>query len=155
MKTSVKMTDGGKPQGFRDEQDCTVCALANASGVGYEVAHILMEDAGRKQNGLSSVLLGLMHWKAEGFGDYRNIPVSSDALKYNFGRHYSTLAQFARRYSTGSFIVRCSNGDGTSHVMAIVNGVILNNEYGTSVRKRVNAAWELLPEKVLDSGSAV
>lgn len=136
-----EVRDGGRPPTLYEYADCTVCALANASGLDYSVAYILMEQAGRKPRGLANILYGLGQYESELFGTYKTLPgISLFPL---------TVAQFARQNPTGRFIIRHRVSSIATHVLAVVNGVVINNSEVHNLRARVTAAWQLFPQSNL------
>lgn len=137
MKTQfITNCDGGRPDGLDEDNDCTVCALANASGIGYPAAHILMEQAGRLPGEGSYIHLGLEEYAKEGFGSFFMVAKPSASI---------TLSQFARLFPIGRYIVRYDVGYRSSYVVATVNGVIINNSDTERSKKRVRMAWKINP----------
>lgn len=130
----------GKPAGLEDIYDCTVCALANASGLDYSVCHIIMEQTGRKQNGFANMMFGLEEWRRERFGTFERISTHQDHFS---SQRNMTVAQFVKKHSSGRFIIRIGSLFGTSHVMAVVDGVLIDNGHCEPARYRVLSAWEL------------
>jgi hypothetical protein len=132
------ITDGdGKPDNLREnDMDCTVRAIANASGIGYPTAYILMEQAGRKPGGSAFVTSGFAEFRREGFGRFKPLHDLS-------WRRKMTVKQFVDMYPSGRFVLRVRGSHRKiAHVIAIVDGVYFDN-CPAKPRKEVLNAWNL------------
>ena len=117
-------TDGGKlGSNLHERCDCTVIALANARGIAYSDAHLILKNAGRK----NSCKFRMTHFLDD--IDYA-LPLP--------GPFHSTAKRFATEHPIGIFIVRVRG-----HVFAIINGVIHDN-FDSSL-KRIKRVWKIKP----------
>lgn len=107
-----------------EHNDCTVRALANATGLSYHDAYTLAADAGRKPGrGIHSKVL-IARAKLRGLR-FR---------KLRFGQR--TVARFIREYPRGRFYVHVY-----AHAFAIVNGDVSDR---TGDMRRITGAWEFI-----------
>lgn len=121
--SNVLIDDGGRtfPQ---EKGDCTVRAVAWATGMGYAKAHALLAKHGRK--------LGKGFKLAKFLRDAAPFPVQ----ELHNVRH-RTFGRFAREHPRGSFIIRREG-----HAAPVVDGVII--DLSNSSKCRVIQAWEIL-----------
>ena len=120
--TRILYSDGGEKQSSsynayrKDRANCTVIALANATGLSYDQADMIAEAAGRQRNRGWFVTRIL---KAGGFpftvtwhGRYQ-----VDGTK----RRLNTLAYFVSQHPRGRYIL-CTR----RHAFALVDGIVLD-----------------------------
>ena len=122
-------TDGGRAAAsIQDRNDCTVRALAIASGIPYAAAHALLKAHGRKQGKgvLTAVVIDAFK---DHLGDYvRTSPFMSER---------PTVASFLRDQPKGTFVVAVRG-----HVFAVIDGVQHDNGEGLyKPRCRVKGFW--------------
>lgn len=119
----VLIDDGGRKQVFPQEKlDCTVRAVAWATGMGYKKAHALLAKHGRK-SGKPFGLQNFLRYSA---------PFIARAFEY-----HGTFGRFAREHQKGNFIVRSSG-----HCAPVIDGVLI--DISNSSLCRVKRAWEIL-----------
>lgn len=145
-----EISDGGKPDTLHENNlDCTVRALAIASGLSYEIAYILYEDSGRRPGCPAPTLSGLEEYWSQGFGQFEKVSNAIDpsALTAYASHNQMTVSQFIRRYPTGRFIIRIKahGGGRVKHVIAVVDGVAFDNQE-VNARKRVETAYQIKPK---------
>lgn len=120
-------TDGGRSSSARPKQqnDCTVRALAIARDLPYDEAYDILKDAGRKSG--------------RGFDFVKWVASQPWATKISFpavkGKRRMTPAQFCRDYPKGIFILRV-----TKHLIAVRDGVIYD-AFENRPDRCVYAAW--------------
>lgn len=136
MKTII--TDGGKPANLQEHNlDCTVRALACATGLSYEVAYIIAEDAGRQPGCSYPWAQVVREWVFQGFGHY----------EWDTDTRDTTVAAFIRQHPQGRFVIRTQfHGAKIGHVFAVVDGVVYDN-YKTSLRRKVRSFYQLFPKE--------
>lgn len=112
-------------------RDCTVHALAFATGLAYSEAHNLLAAAGR-ENGKgfhTEVIMGRLsvltqrRWFA--------------TVALCWSRGYTTVNQFCKLHPTGTYVLRIKG-----HAFAVVNGRAIDT-HERSARSRVLGAWEV------------
>lgn len=132
-RESVIYTDGGqKDAGVRDTNNCTVRALANATGRPYMEAHTFMADNGRRH----------------GKGAYFRTVLESNgnkALGHRFvftriqpSRGIKTLMERNPHLKRGTWILKMR-----THVATLKDGKLYDSF--DSSRKDILWAWEVLP----------
>lgn len=129
----LKLSDAGRAQSRRPLQknDCTVVALAHASGVDYDTCYDVLAKAGRK----CARGFNFKAWaKTARFHGWRFREMSFPATK---GMRRVNPATFALKHPEGRFVLRVSK-----HVMACVDGVIVD-AYRSDGHRCVYGAWEL------------
>lgn len=128
-----------------EKNDCTVKAVAVATGIGYKQAHAHLASLGRKpQRGFVHDFDGTL-WRS-----YRDVPKGSEG--YITGMHRigfkatevkvyegKTLGKVSRHLGKGNFIIR-SNG----HASAVVDGKLIDWASDTN-RTRVKQVWRIEP----------
>ena len=132
MKT--EFSDGGYySYGVKDNNNCTVVALANVTGYPYALCDRFATEAGRKRN--DGLNMGELLKKA--------------GVEYSTEHFHPrpTLAAFCRRFNKGAYVVRVAAGHGF-HVVAIKDGVALDR-FAVGSRKRVRMSHRIIhvPEK--------
>lgn len=109
-----------------DKQDCSVRALAVATGSAYDVASMVFSARGRRIGKGTQVVLSQ--------DLYENVlgmqPISAV--------EGMTLGEFVGLVGSGSFIVHKSG-----HAFAVVNGVVCDWEDTTSERTRIVKVWKV------------
>jgi hypothetical protein len=130
-----------KDAGMQDQMDCTVRALANATGMPYADAHKLLEEAGRV-NG-KGCRINQYHdvYKAAGFeASFRGPRGRSWAKYYRLDGQMErgrTLARVVAENPTGRHIVIV-----TGHAVALVDGVLIDT-FNNKAGKIVSAVYSL------------
>jgi hypothetical protein len=128
-------SDSGRATSKRPRQsnDCTVRALAAATGAPYDTAYDALKAEGRK----TGRGFNFRAWaKAREFGGYSFAWMSFPAVK---GMWRVNPVTFALRFPEGRFILRVSK-----HVMACVDGRIVDTSRGKE-GACVYGAWALIP----------
>jgi hypothetical protein len=130
----LKFSDGGRSKSRRPRQknDCTVVALANATGADYDTCYDTLAKAGRKCSRGFSFRVWAKTARFEGWS-FREM--SFPAVK---GMRRVNPASFALKHTEGRFILKVSK-----HVMACVDGVIVD-AYRSAGDRCVYGAWELV-----------
>lgn len=134
------------------DTNCSVRALANASGMSYSQAKKIMNTYGMEDGkgsylptmnsayvdcGFNEVTVFGESYLAKGYSNYLKLVEFTLNLKYSKG---CTLASFLKRYPVGTYIV-AYNG----HVLAVIDGKVVDNTVNPS-SARVLVAWKK-PEK--------
>ena len=120
---------------YREENDCTVKAIAAACEVSYGKAHRTLAKLGR-QRGRGATMAQLN----------QAISIATDGACANGWvadtfKHESvglTLNRFRKAHPTGSFII-CSRG----HAMAVVEGELIDWTAETAGRRKVTNVWRI------------
>lgn len=111
-------TDGGrKSAGIKDRNDCTVRALALATGTSYEEAHSALAEDDR-QIGKGHDFKGWLYRLAWQGKNYHGFIFDWVAFKAERGNSRMTRERFCREYPTGTYILREAK-----HVFAVIDGV--------------------------------
>ena len=121
-----------------ERSDCTVQALANVTGIPYAEAHSILAAQGR--NNGEGHLPRLMQTRKSFEGRFLIHEI----------RRGETLAQFVRNHWSGSFYVCIFQGGyhvggkrgRRGHMVAVVNGKVVDNLSKSWLRARVTDAWE-------------
>lgn len=131
-----------------EENDCTVRALANASGMPYRLAHKILKAAGRKER--NGMLTDQYHPVYERLGfTLESIHGTTNGAKYlshKTGRTPQagiTLENLLPRIGKGRFIIKIRG-----HVLAVVDGKVLDYGYNAA-GSRVQAVYKLAKQAVL------
>lgn len=95
-----------RPDGLREQADCTVCALAAAAAVEYRVAHAELKAAGRRDRKRFHMLR---------FMQGRESVLGRSVFRLSIPRNQ--LASFVADHPVGRFLVRKSG-----HCLAVVDG---------------------------------
>ena len=119
-----------------EHRDCTVNALANCTGIQYAEAHSILAQQGR-ENGK-----GFSPRIAETRKAFEGRFFVHEVVSYGTTGYDTTLAQFAKAHWCGSFYVSVQIGKTSRHMVAVVNGVVLDNLDKSYMRSRVRVAWE-------------
>lgn len=121
IEVKNQFADGGRsqaPRGVRDKNACTVNALANTTGMAYEIAHAICAAAGREKGKGFWPKIILKHAKKYGV-------TSRKVLRSSL-----TLQKFIKKHPQGKFYVASSR-----HAFAVVDGVVLDwKDNGAKVR---------------------
>lgn len=140
MKTIQSFTRGATAGGL-EKNDCTVRALANAGGIDYADAHILLKKHGRKNH--CGAKFGTMH-KA-----YTEAGFALDSV-HGTGGQSRYVARFTKReaekgITLGKLLPKLSFGEYivnvNGHALAVVNGRIIDT-FDNSAAKRVVAVFK-------------
>jgi hypothetical protein len=129
----------GDPSEYLGERkDCSVRALAVATGMGYAKAHAHFEREGRRfGRGTSFCTTATVH---DSLG-LKLVPLAGNAI-LPMPRYRPTLAQFLRKHPRGRFVLHRSG-----HAFAVIDGVVHDWATGTGARTRVWAAWQVNDSK--------
>lgn len=137
----IKSDSRGATAGGLEHSDCTVRALANASGMPYEDAHVLLKKYGRKNR--CGAKFPTMHsaYKEAGFvlDSVHGTNIQSRYVARITKREAEagiTLGKILPKLSFGEYIVNV-NG----HALAVVNGKIIDT-FDNSAAKRVVAVFK-------------
>lgn len=128
-----------------EENDCTVRAVALATGIGYDKAHTHLASLGRKpRKGFVHDFDGTL-WR-----NYREVPKGREG--YITGMHRigfkaitvktyegKTLGKVSRHLGKGNFIVQS-----TGHASAVIDGKLIDWASDSS-RLRVKQVWKIEP----------
>ena len=128
MENKIKqvVNDGGSvASGLREDNDCTIRALAVVAGLGYSSAHKIGKDAGRKdKKGFPSFYL-IQHCREIG-------------IKFELSKRRSiSIKKFLDENPTGRFYAKRRG-----HAFAIVDGVIQDATPNRPLQ-RITSAWKL------------
>lgn len=119
----------------REDNDCTVKALAAACGISYDVAHEALARAGRKPRRGSFLVARHFHMFGKNLlpVDPRNkinqYPKAHRKLKHVTSYH---PRRFPKVWTDGKTYIARSRG----HVFAIINGVTHDWSHGSALRVR-------------------
>lgn len=130
-------TDGGKKAaGFKEKNDCTVRALALATGTSYAEAHVALADDDRR-TGKGHDFKGWLYRLAWQEKSYHGFIFDWFAFKAVRGESRMTRDKFCREYPVGAYILREAK-----HVFAVIDGVA--HDTGKSYEGRcVYGAWKV------------
>jgi hypothetical protein len=111
-------------------RDCSVRALAVASGKSYGECHALFACAGRAPNcGTSVAASRFIHEETLG---YKKIDTWTDWMGF------PTLHVFVQSHPRGRYILHTRD-----HAFALIDGVVHDWTNGTGSRGRIVRAWEV------------
>jgi hypothetical protein len=137
----IKSDSRGATAGGLEHNDCTVRALANASAMPYEDAHVLLKKYGRKNR--CGAKFSTMHsaYKEAGFvlDSVHGTNIQSRYVARITKREAEagiTLGKILPKLSFGEYIVNV-NG----HALAVVNGKVIDT-FDNSSSKRVVAVFK-------------
>lgn len=133
-----RQSDAGRGASRRPRQgnDCTVVALAHATGRPYDQCYDALKAAGRK----SGRRFDLRAWsRTATFQGWRLVWRPFPAVK---GHSRVNPATFALKHRQGRYILRVSK-----HVLACVDGIVLDATR-PDPHRCVYGAWELIPAGV-------
>jgi hypothetical protein len=144
----IKSDSKGVERFSYEANDCTVRALANATGMPYNLAHRIMAKAGRKVG--SGVHVTTWHSVYERLGvTLQSIHGTTNGarfLAHMTGRQQQagiTLEKLIPMLGSGSFIIKQRG-----HVFAVVNGKVL--DYGNNLAGcKVQAVYKVTTSAVL------
>jgi hypothetical protein len=130
-----------------EANDCTVRALANASGMPYKLAHKIMAKAGRvKRQGMKAddwvPVLNRLGFTLESIHGTTN---GAKYLSFRTGKAAQpgiTLDNLLSRLGYGRFIIKIRG-----HVLAVVDGKVLDYGYNAAGSK-VQAVFKLAKQAV-------
>jgi len=122
------------PEGRASEErnDCTVCALSNATGVDYSTARKIAWGAGRKtgKGFHTGVLVDFART------NHRMSFTDVDLTLGNPNKPKSmSVKRFIRKFPKGNFIVRVRG-----HALSVKDGVVVDS-FTPKGLKRITAAW--------------
>ncbi len=124
---------GARPRAFALERnDCSVRALAVASGRGYAAAHAHLAAFSRTSG--DGVQLSVMRGAAASWAG-ETIDLSPLCKNAGFRTLWPTLAEFIRRHRRGAYVLLRRG-----HFFALVNGTLHDWPRGTGARTRIRAA---------------
>lgn len=153
---NVQLSNGGRHQSAwagKENNDCTVIALANALGVSYDKAHEFMTLAGREVGKGSSVMRGLKQAYEHGYCMYGLIKLDKAPRRYptfpgsstTYLRHQGpTVRQFVHLHPIGHWVLAVKG-----HALAVVEGAV-RNSYRMNGGVIVVAAWWVRPNNVYE-----
>jgi len=150
-------SDGGRAKSFvgiQERRDCVVCALSNATGIGYVKAHDMLKQNGRRdRRGTRTYITTatieqgarLNLWSFRRVDVNKREPTKSEAFSYRFyGRRVNTrptVASFIRSLPrTGRFIMAAA-----AHAFCYIDGKIVDSNSTPVVRGRVLWCYEIIP----------
>ena len=131
----------------RENNSCTVYAVATVLGVDYDEAHALLKAHGRKTRRGASIWLQRLALTTR--GTVREVPIPAPPPKLQRCGHYSFdkrdryptaarfLCQLPRR---GRFVLSAGH-----HSFAFVDGVLYDNNARPKTRARIYSAMEFIP----------
>jgi hypothetical protein len=138
---------------WKEDNDCAVRSLAVAGDIGYAVAHILCEQAGRVEGKGVSPRAALEEYEKEGFGSWLNWSNAIDPTMPHArsARNQMTVNQFLTRNQKGRFILIVRAGTGY-HGIAAVDGVIYDDSQNSGrSRSRVFSSIKVIPNPCVTS----
>lgn len=127
--------DGGRVQSKRPRQtnDCTVRALAIATGADYDVAYDTLKEAGRK----CSRGFHFRKWAAKhSFNGFAFEWMPFPAVK---GQRRMNPATFCKQFAEGRYIVKTAK-----HVFAIIDGVV-HDSWEQRADRCIYGCWKVTP----------
>jgi len=125
----------------KETNDCTVRALASASGMHYEKAHALLKKNGRKDRCGARFYTMQKAYNEANFS-LHSVHGTTNQAKYvaritsTKAQEGITLGKLLPRLTKGSFIVNV-----TSHAIAVVDGKVLDT-FASPAGKRVIAVFK-------------
>ena len=144
MAIRIQKTDGGRESaGFAEKKDCTVRSLACAANIPYATAHDIARRAGRPN--CKGWFTERIHpvAQADGVLEFVTIPLGvyrRGLAGFNERLVYPTVAQIARKYPKGRYILNTCN-----HATTLIDGEI--HDTGVRPGAKVVSIWEVrLPE---------
>jgi len=144
----IKSKSRGVERDGNEANDCTVRALANASGMPYKLAHKIMAKAGRKVgHGMTAdewvPVLNRLGFTLEAiYGTTRGAKYMSFKTGMS-ARPGITLENLIPRLGNGRFIIKIRG-----HVLTVVDGNVI--DYGhNSAGSRVQAVYKLATQAIL------
>lgn len=144
----LKSDSRGVERFAHEENDCTVRALANASGMPYKLAHKILAKAGRKErHGMLTDQYSPVYERL-GFTleSIHGTTRGARYLSHKTGRAPQpgiTLDNLLNRLGYGRYIIKIRG-----HVLAVVDGKVL--DYGhNAAGSRVQAVYKLAKQAVL------
>lgn len=144
----LKSDERGVERFTNEENDCTVRALANASGMPYRLAHKILAKAGRKTR--QGMLTDQYHPVYERLGftleSIHGTTRGARYLSHKTGRNAQpgiTLDNLLTRLGYGRYIIKIRG-----HVLAVVDKKVLDYGYNLS-GSRVQAVYKLAKQAVL------
>jgi hypothetical protein len=150
MSTSIQSDGGRAESGMRETNDCVVCALSNASGIGYVKAHAILKANGRKdRRGTRSHITSaaLKQGQSQGLWSFRELEIprrslTEAGLRYGMYRTTKpTVAAFIRTLPrTGRFILAAAH-----HAFCYIDGKIVESNYRPVTRGRMHWCYEIIP----------
>lgn len=133
-KSLVIYTDGGMSEaGYREKSDCTVRALATATGSSYQEAHAFMAANGRR-NGRGHAFSAVLSRNRHKVLGHNTIPANI----FNRARGLRTALLRNPQLRKGTWIIQMPR-----HVVTLRNGVLLDS-FDSSAKDFRNA-WLVTP----------
>lgn len=137
----IKADSRGATAGGLETNDCTVRALANASGMPYEDAHVLLKKYGRKNR--CGAMFNTMHKAYDEAGFVLNSVHGTTGQARWIARTTKreaeagiTLGKILPKLAFGEYIVNV-----TGHAVAVVNGKLIDT-FDNPAGKRVVAVFK-------------
>jgi hypothetical protein len=134
----IKAENRGVERLIDEDKDCTVRALANAAGLPYNIAHRVLEKAGRKPKRGATLEVLTAAYKRMGFVT-QSIHGSTKQARY-LSQRIETSMPVQRGISLQYMLPRINDGRYIvlvrGHVFAVVNGKVMDygdNPAGCSV----------------------
>lgn len=130
---NVRISDGGqKEAGIRDTNDCTVRAIAHATGKPYAEAHSFMARNGRK-TGRGAFFHGIVYKNRDDILGFRFVPVHT-----NRSRGLKTFLLRNPQCRKGTWVVQMHH-----HVAALKDGVLMDS-FDSSRKEFLYEAWQVV-----------
>lgn len=137
----IKADSRGATAGSLETKDCTVRALANASGMPYEDAHVLLKKYGRKNR--CGAKFSTMHKAYDEAGFVLNSVHGTTGQARYVARITQreadagiTLGEILPKLAFGEYIINV-----TGHAVAVVNGKLIDT-FDNPAGKRVVAVFK-------------
>jgi hypothetical protein len=123
------MTPDGRVN--EERSDCTVCALANTTGIDYSDARRIAWMAGRK-NGKGFSTVTLIAYAST------NHKMNFSEVKFTelFSKPTMSVKRFIRKFPKGNFLVRVRG-----HAFSIKDGIVFDS-FTPKALKRITHAWQ-------------
>lgn len=145
MKTRIVLSHAGKYSsmvGANERNDCTVVALANATGWSYDRCHEIAEKAGRKR----------------GRGAYVGVVLSKAGLRYasSFTFQFDRLRESAARPTLAAVLRSLKGQPGpfivctSSHALAVRNGEAYD-VFESGARQRIRVIYSIDPGSIVEA----
>lgn len=126
-------TTSAEKNGFKDNNNCTICALSTAAGIPYTEAYRIGKEAGRK-HGKGFYTVKLMNHARKNGIEFRKIFTSG-----------LTIQKFIKKYPTGRYVVNRSG-----HAFCVIDGVIYDHLKNKPMQ-RIVGIWRIESSKRLDT----
>lgn len=114
--------------GIRDDNYCSVVAVALAFDIGYMAAYNILSSLGRE------------HRKATPKSVVHDCMTYAKA-EWVWILEPTTIKEFVQQHLEGRYYVSIQQGDEYSHACAVVDGIVLDNEFDSGTM--VLSAWKI------------